>query len=992
MSATDRNDPRAFLQWQKYQSAHFTFWFMPGSQAEKNVMGFAADLEAVRDATAKALELADLPEGRVQVYLSDMPGGQQGESQVYEMGGQQVIAVYLSDAPGEVLERALVEVLLTSSLGVDADKSAMLVDGVQGYVAQLTGDSGSAELNAALLGLQSEGRRITLSDAIRGPAAETRRLYQQVVTSFVAFLLTSRGTEPFKRFTREFDPAQPDRASEAAYGKQVSALEVEWLANLEQTQSSVLGSLEQEQSSAPGVMGFLRRSFPYLRPYWARLVLILLTTAVGAVFLSTLPLAFGQIVNQLDPQMGGTQNYNFVGILLAAVVVLFLLQSPATVLKEYLVAQVGARVMNDMRIKMFDHLQRLSTSYYTRTRPGDILSRFSSDLGIIEVGMTKMLPTLVSLAITFVFGLVALVYSSWLLALGLLVMLPILFIIPARLGARAAKVVPEQQRDRAMVSSTIQENIGAQQVVKAYSLQEMSLRQLRAQLDQLGQSVTRAGFASTLPGLSATLSVALVQVLALVGGVALIYFDRLSVGSLASFQLLIGVVTAPVTGLSQVLQLLLQASAGMQRVDELLNEKPQVEDAPDAKPLGRFQGEIRFDNVNFSYTGEQVNLRDFDLTIPAGEYVAFVGPSGSGKSTVLNLIMRFYDPTTGAVIIDGQDLRQVTQESLRSQIGAVFQETFLYNTTVRENVRLSKTDATDYEVEKAAKAAEIHDFILTLPRGYDTPVGERGGRLSGGQKQRIALARAILYDPAILVLDEPTSALDPETEAAINATLEKLAKGRTVLMVTHRLASVADADRVVVLERGRIVEEGSHEELLRARGLYYRLWGQQNGFETVPDEPQADGGGTDTVASRLRSIPFFEGLDDALLATLAGRFVAERYGEGATVFEEGDPGDKLYFVDRGEVDVVITLPSGEEKRSAVLRDGDYFGEMALLQETPRTATIRVRAPSTLLALTRDQFLDLLNTVPELRESFERGMEARRQANFAVLRDAVRAGR
>lgn len=273
MSATDRNDPRAFLQWQKYQSAHFTFWFMPGSQAEKNVTGFAAEMEAVRDATAKALELTDLPEGRVQVYLSDMPGGQQGESQVYEMGGAQVIAVYLSDAPGEVLERALVELLLTSSLGVRADRSAMLVDGVQGYVAQQTGGSGSAELNAALLGLQSEGGRITLADAMRGPATETRRLYQQVVTSFVAFLLTSYGAGPFKRFAREFDPDQPDRASEAAYGKLVSALEAEWLRSLEQTQSSVLGALEQkQQASALGVMGFLRRAFPYLRPYWTRQV------------------------------------------------------------------------------------------------------------------------------------------------------------------------------------------------------------------------------------------------------------------------------------------------------------------------------------------------------------------------------------------------------------------------------------------------------------------------------------------------------------------------------------------------------------------------------------------------------------------------------------------------------------------------------------------------------------------------------------------------
>ncbi|MCA1838492.1 MAG: cyclic nucleotide-binding domain-containing protein, partial [Actinobacteria bacterium] len=411
------------------------------------------------------------------------------------------------------------------------------------------------------------------------------------------------------------------------------------------------------------------------------------------------------------------------------------------------------------------------------------------------------------------------------------------------------------------------------------------LGRFRDQLDQLGRSVARGGFLSSLPGTTTNLSLLLIQVLALAGGAVAVFYGALGVGALVSFQLLLGGVTGPMLSITSIWQILLQSSVGMQRINELLDEPPKIVDAPDASDLGRFSREIRFEDVTFSYTGEQLDLRDVDLTILAGQSVAFVGPSGSGKSTILNLIMRFYDPKAGAVTIDGQDLRQVTQKSLRSQLGTVFQDTFLYNTTVRENITLGKLDATHEEVEAAAKAAEIHDFILTMPQN--------------------------------------------------------------------------------------------------TRGLYYRLWGQQNGF--------ADAERVGVEASRLRAIPFFENLDEALLSALAERFVVERHTEGHTIFEEGDPGDKLYFIDRGEVEVVVTGPTGEKRRVALLRDGDYFGEIALLEDVPRTATVRTRAPSILLGLDREQFLDLLGAVPELRVAFERGVEARRRANLAALQEVVQVG-
>ncbi|MCZ6671941.1 MAG: ATP-binding cassette domain-containing protein [Verrucomicrobia bacterium] len=388
--------------------------------------------------------------------------------------------------------------------------------------------------------------------------------------------------------------------------------------------------------------------------------------------------------------------------------------------------------------------------------------------------------------------------------------------------------------------------------------------------------------------------------------------------------------------------------------------------------------------MSFSYTGEQQNLKNVDITIPVGHRVAFVGPSGCGKSTILNLLMRYYDPNGGSVKIDGHDIRTVTEKSLHGQIGSVLQDNFLFNISFRENIRMGNLNATDEEVEAAAKVAEIHDIIVGFPDGYENVVGERGGRLSGGQRQRIAIARAIVRDPSILVLDEATSALDPGTEAAINATLEQLGQQRTVISVTHRLTSVVNADRIYVLEDGELVEQGTHQELLDQNGLYLRLWDQQNGF-IVTEGEQAEGEQNVGVeATRLQAIPMFHGMDGVLLAALANNFMTERFDEDETIFEEGEAGYKMYIVVRGQIEVLTTGPTGEERQLAVLRDGDYFGEMALLEEIPRTATVRARSSTILLTLEREQFNHLLSSVPDLRLAFEHITNARREANKVTV--------
>jgi ATP-binding cassette subfamily B protein len=431
--------------------------------------------------------------------------------------------------------------------------------------------------------------------------------------------------------------------------------------------------------------------------------------------------------------------------------------------------------------------------------------------------------------------------------------------------------------------------------------------------------------------------------------------------------------------LSSFAPTLLQATTGLERIHELLDAPPRVTERSGAVELQPLQPSIRLENVSFSYTGEQRNLDEVSLEIPKGSRVALVGASGCGKSTCLNLILRFFDPDEGRVCYDNTDLRDASLDSLVARMGVVFQDNVLFNASVRENVRMGRADATDEEVEEACRLAELHSVILAMPQGYDSPVGENGSRLSGGQRQRLAIARALIRRPSILVLDEATSALDPSTESAINATLDRLAGEQTTITVTHRLSPLVNYDRIFVFHHGRLMESGNHRELLARGGIYADLWAKQNAVEFSEDGSHAR-----VDPASLRRIGIFKDLDEAMCDQIAGLFRIEEAAPAAVVFRQFDVGDKFYVIARGRVRVSASTDDGIEHTLAVLQDGDNFGEVALLSDSPRNATVTSEAATVFLTLRRTAFQRLLERYPGILATLQQQLKVRHGAADAAV--------
>jgi ATP-binding cassette subfamily B protein len=718
----------------------------------------------------------------------------------------------------------------------------------------------------------------------------------------------------------------------------------------------------------------LRILFSYVRPYSARAGVLVVTLVLEGAFNILLALSLKLIIDYaIVPR-----SVRVLTLIIGGLCGGFLLTAVSQVLRDYLYAWFGARVLNDLRKEMFRQLQRLSLGYYSRMRTGDVAARFSSDLAAVENAVVLGIPGASLCVINIIFSTCVLFVLEWRLALAAMVGLPLCVLGPRILAPRALKAGYQMRTEEAVLTSTIHENLGAQPIVKAFSLRQAVVATFERQAANLANLATRFNFLSYTAERSPNIAMLLFNVALISGGSYLAFKGSLSIGSLVAFNALFITVSTAVMGLTAVTPSLLNATSGMQRIQELLDERPTVVEKPNAKPLPSLRSNIRFENVTFGYTAEQNSLSNVGMNLPAGTRIAFVGHSGCGKSTNLNLIMRFYDPQLGRVTFDGIDLRDVQVDSLYDQTGIVFQESFLFNTSIRENIRLGKTGATDAEVEAAAHAAELHGIVLQLAEGYETIVGERGGRLSGGQRQRVAIARALVRNPTLLILDEATSALDPGTEAALNETLERVSTGRTVVAVTHRLQSVVDFDHIFVFKNGEVIEQGSHSLLLAGGGTYAEMWRRQHGTSMSPD---GDFQVTDT--SILRDVPLFKDLDQAYLENIARMFSTEHIPAGRTVITEGDEGSRFYIIVRGKVAISAANDEAEVVQVATLDDGDYFGEISLLANIPTTATVTTLTPCIFITLQREQLNKLVHQHAGLGTQMRVALEERLAQTYAM---------
>ncbi|MBQ9698766.1 MAG: lipid A export permease/ATP-binding protein MsbA [Acidaminococcaceae bacterium] len=567
-------------------------------------------------------------------------------------------------------------------------------------------------------------------------------------------------------------------------------------------------------------MNLYKRILSYIRPYLHVLFAALVCTMLAAGGNLYLPWIFRDMIDKVL----SAKDSHMLNMISASIVVIFLLRGIFLYGQNYLMSWVGQHVIIDIRSEVFRKLQRLSMSFYDKNKTGTIMSYVTNDVNALQGAMVDNTVELVTESFILAGSVCAMIYLDWKLTIFTLLTFPVVLYFMNFFGKKIRRSGGQIQEATADITSVLQESVASARVVKSFVRERYEIERFdRENAANLAANLKNARYMATLTPTIEFVAALGVTLILWYGGNNVIAGET-TAGSLVAFLAYAVNISNPIKRITRTSGHIQKALAAAQRVFDVLDLPEEVQDLPDAKVLPAVTGSVAFEHVAFSYnTGDEI-IHDLSFTVKPGQAVGLVGPSGAGKSTIASLLPRFYDCDSGIIRIDGTDIRHVTLDSLRNQVGIVPQETILFNGSVYDNILYGRLDATKEEIEEAAKAANAHDFIMKLPQGYNTMLGDRGVNISGGQRQRIAIARAILKDPRILILDEATSALDTESERIVQEALNRLMVGRTSIIIAHRLSTIKNADRILVLDKGQLAEDGTHDELMEKNGLYAHLY------------------------------------------------------------------------------------------------------------------------------------------------------------------------